>query len=208
MNINGGSLKVSLHEGFRPEYLREGPTNYINVTYPLDRDVTTVAHVFSGPRYSIKSLSTIKSTPVAIVFKLEIGGVPHEINISTVSRSWSKKNSAVKERIRFLGFPGYAKVRVGSKLHQFGYSVKPPVVSMQTNSPSLVDQDIFRYTVSDLQCLLRPASVSIELPTKLHMESFQRPKPTLVMAVTGLCFIVVALVAVISPQSKILRKIR
>lgn len=213
MNISGEKVTVTLHKGFRPEYLREGPTNYINVTFPLDKDVTTVAHVFSGPRNPITSLSTIKSTPVAIILKLEIGGVLHEVNISTTSRSWSKKHSAIKERIRFLGFPGYAKVRVGSKLHQFGYSNNPPITassrifSMGKNSTLLAGQDSFRYTMSDLQCL-RGSGVAHSPPVMQNIESFQNQKPTLVMVIIGVSFLFIALMVVILPQSRILRKIR
>lgn len=122
MNIVGKPITITLHEGFQPEFLREGPTNYINATFLLERDVTTVAYIFTGPRNPIRSVAASRHGSTGVTIKMDISGVVHEAKIATSWRSWSAKVSAAQLRIRFLGFPGYACVRVHSKLHRFGFN--------------------------------------------------------------------------------------
>lgn len=115
-----GITNITLHDNFQPAGLREGPTNYINVTVPLHGQVTNVVHIFSGPNYRIDSL---RMEPVSaasgISLSLQINDKKHIVNIATFVTSYSKQLEPSRERKRITGFNGFAQVKIIDKSGEF-----------------------------------------------------------------------------------------
>lgn len=120
-----GTTNISLHEGVQPAGLREGPTNFVNVTVPLLNDVTNVVHIFSGPNYKIQSLEIEPMSPESgVSMSAKINSDAYSVKIATFVKSHSRLFEPIRERKRVTGFGGFAKATVhnesGEYAHYFG----------------------------------------------------------------------------------------
>nr|XP_039249456.1 dermatan-sulfate epimerase-like protein isoform X1 [Styela clava]XP_039249457.1 dermatan-sulfate epimerase-like protein isoform X1 [Styela clava] len=119
----GGNTNVSLHKDVQPGGLglREGATNYVNVTFSLQDDVTDIIHVFSGPNYAINRarISNVYGK-AGVSLLLQINNMEYDIKIATVPPL------SVQPHERVTEFCGYATVSVGNQTHYFGLDDKSP----------------------------------------------------------------------------------
>lgn len=139
LKVGDKDINTTLHSGVQPIGLREGPTNFINVTYSLTREVTNIIHIFSGPNYFVKSVTVSpKSGSRGIVLVLNINNTEYIASISTTVKARSKKSSPVKERKAMTGFGGYASVRMGSEVYYLGLNDRI------LKDPSSVEHEVHR----------------------------------------------------------------
>lgn len=116
------SFSSTFAHNIKPPKLRETSTNYVNVTYNLNRNENTVVSLFFGPTYKITAATILPASgPNGIHLSLTINNIEYKIHISTIISSASRKIVPITERRKVTGFPGYARVDVGSERHFFGF---------------------------------------------------------------------------------------
>nr|XP_039248381.1 dermatan-sulfate epimerase-like protein [Styela clava] len=172
VKMNDRNINTTLHSGVRPIGLREGPTNFINVTYSLSEGTTNVVHIFTGPNYNIKSASILpKSGPLGVMLSVSINNIEHVINISTAVKPKTKKASPIKDRKSITGFGGYAFVKIGSNEQHLGLDSR----MIHDNSEAENDiQPLHHYVTSQMTTSQLPDVSKFTLSTSKTCSSFPK----------------------------------
>lgn len=114
-------INVSIHNGVKPDGLKEGPTNYVNVTFDIATEETKILHCFHGPTYRIENIS-VEEKLHGVIIHATINGKSVKASISILSKSLARDVFPVKERRRITGYSGYATVWDGETSRHFGHA--------------------------------------------------------------------------------------
>ncbi|XP_032813508.2 dermatan-sulfate epimerase-like protein [Petromyzon marinus] len=116
----GNSPKARIQEAELMAEMKKRWTQYVNVTFPMQSQVTRIAYMFHGPFVNINNLKFIESSKYGVRLSVCLDNVEKVISIAT-------KHDDPVARHGFLGFGGFAVVEDRSKVTYFGQGtvIKP-----------------------------------------------------------------------------------
>ncbi|EDO35440.1 predicted protein, partial [Nematostella vectensis] len=107
LGINSLGVKQGLLLGFMNYSTRHQlrQTFFVNITTPLKEKYTRAAYLFLGPGQEVRELRMLSTSDHGVHITVTVNGVKYTVAIAT-------KHRLAYTRFRWLGFGGYAKLRI------------------------------------------------------------------------------------------------
>ena len=150
MKADGKSPSAQLQNQVNEAESKSRTTNFVNVTFDLNLDKPTrIAFVFIGPNVRVSKVEFLKDTSSLYAhMQIGINDVKHDVTIASSTAS-------VAQRMRLLGFGGYAMVQTDDTVTRLGIS-KP---SNPISRCDVKDEDDVQKFV---RTLITSANLSVE----------------------------------------------
>ena len=158
---DGKSPSAQLRNQPNEARFKKGATNYVNVVFSLSKtEPTRIAYAFIGPNVRVSKVEFLRKSNNQISYlQIVINQVDYEVAISSSIAS-------VRERMKQLGFGGFALVKSGADVTRLGIETSPS----QLDRCDIEDHEAAQQLV---RTLITSAKLKIETPT----EQAEEPNP-------------------------------
>ncbi|XP_068093190.1 dermatan-sulfate epimerase-like protein [Hyperolius riggenbachi] len=114
---NGNTPVAKIQEQEQKAEFKKRWTQFINVTFPLNRKVSRIAYVFHGPYVNVSDLKFLENGKYGVKLSLKVNNTENEVSMIT-------DYTDLQVRFNFLGFGGYAKLENPYKIVRFGLNTE------------------------------------------------------------------------------------
>ncbi|XP_053570851.1 dermatan-sulfate epimerase-like protein [Bombina bombina] len=114
---NGNSPVAKIQEAEQTAEFKKRWTQFVNVTFPLNDNISRIAYLFYGPYVNVSNLKFLENSKYGVKISINLNNTEKIVSIVT-------QYSDLEARFNFLGFGGYAKVEDADKIVKFGLGIE------------------------------------------------------------------------------------
>ncbi|KAL2097569.1 hypothetical protein ACEWY4_006776 [Coilia grayii] len=127
MDSKGFSPVAKIQEAEQVAEFKKRWTQFINVTFPMEKSVTRIAYLMHGPFVTVSSFRFIDSSKHGVRLSLKLNGTETIVSVTTNYHD-------ISARFKYLGFSGFAKIENSHRVVYFGQGIQTALNDSESDS--------------------------------------------------------------------------
>ncbi|XP_063075106.1 dermatan-sulfate epimerase-like protein [Engraulis encrasicolus] len=129
MNSDSFSPVARIQEAQQVAEFKKRWTQFINVTFPMEKSVTRIAYLMHGPFVTVSSFRFIDNSKNGVRLLIKLNGTETIVSVITNYQD-------ISARFKYLGFSGFAKIENSQQVVYFGQGIQTALKDSESDSLS------------------------------------------------------------------------